>query len=263
MKVDNITMIGLLRGKCIPRDIKVNESLAAYLVRQFDSLHERAEAAERERDELKHIQEHNVKIKQAMNERFKRAERERDEFKALAEGQSELAGRNAARVQKAEEEIARRDAAASEPVGLQCMGDSGKWQDCASREVAESLGFTQFRELCTEAPPAVLPPEKITEIMQDLWNEFCDDTGCYPDDFEYQNEQLFFDAGRWAMLVAERISSLGAQPQKHVVLPADRTDDKSVSTFDSEKFYDAGWNSRGKADKEALDAANVKWEVKE
>lgn len=76
MKVDIRTMEGLLRGKCLPANMLVSESLSAYLVRQFDALHERAEAAERERDDLKHIQELNVKIKQAMHERFTRAEAE-------------------------------------------------------------------------------------------------------------------------------------------------------------------------------------------
>ena len=53
MKASIVEMEGLLRGKCVPAKMLVNESLAEYLVRQFDSLHERAEVAERERDELR------------------------------------------------------------------------------------------------------------------------------------------------------------------------------------------------------------------
>lgn len=53
MKASIVEMEGLLRGKCVPAKMLVNESLAEYLVRQFDSLHERVEAAERERDELR------------------------------------------------------------------------------------------------------------------------------------------------------------------------------------------------------------------
>ncbi|QHJ80333.1 MAG: hypothetical protein [Bacteriophage sp.] len=53
MKVDIHTMEGLLSGKCLPANMLVNESLSAYLVRQFEALHDRAEAAERERDDLK------------------------------------------------------------------------------------------------------------------------------------------------------------------------------------------------------------------
>lgn len=53
MKASIVEMEGLLRGKCVPAKMLVKESLAEYLVRQFDSLHERAEVAERERDELR------------------------------------------------------------------------------------------------------------------------------------------------------------------------------------------------------------------
>lgn len=45
------------------------------------------------------------------------AERQRDELRRLAESQSKLAGTNAARAQKAEAEIERRDAAPGEAVG--------------------------------------------------------------------------------------------------------------------------------------------------
>lgn len=89
MKVSIIEMEGLLHGKCVPAKMLVNESLAAFLVRQFDALHEKLSAAERERDELKRNQELNLKIKQAMHERFTRAETE----------------------------LARRDAAARDPFG--------------------------------------------------------------------------------------------------------------------------------------------------
>lgn len=169
---------------------------------------EALEAAERERDEL-------------------RAEQaEHDEQIARMEGKFSLAKRDldskTARCDKAEAELRRHDAAPGEPVGYYRLAEDGvsyylshpseKYDDCVV-------------PLYTAAPPAVLPPEKIIEIMQDAWNEFCDDTGCYPDDFEYQNEKLFFDAGRWAMLVAERISSLGAQQQKVVVSPADSIPD--------------------------------------
>lgn len=53
MKASIVEMEGLLRGKCVPAKMLVNESLAEYLVRQFDALHERADKAERERDELR------------------------------------------------------------------------------------------------------------------------------------------------------------------------------------------------------------------
>lgn len=47
----------------------------------------------------------------------------------------------------------------------------------------------------------------ITHIMQQEWNEYCDDTGCCPDDFRVDEGTgyLEFDAGTWANKVASRI----------------------------------------------------------
>ncbi len=42
MRMNVFEMEGLLRGKCVPRDLKVNETNAEYLVRKFDEV--RAEA---------------------------------------------------------------------------------------------------------------------------------------------------------------------------------------------------------------------------
>lgn len=44
-----IEMDGFLRGKCIPRDLKVNETNAEYLVRKFGELESKLETALRER----------------------------------------------------------------------------------------------------------------------------------------------------------------------------------------------------------------------
>ncbi len=38
MRMNVFEMKGLLRGKCVPRDLKVNEKNAEYLVRKFDAL---------------------------------------------------------------------------------------------------------------------------------------------------------------------------------------------------------------------------------
>ena len=43
-----IEMDGFLKGKCIPRDLKVNETNAEYLVRKFDELESKLETALRE-----------------------------------------------------------------------------------------------------------------------------------------------------------------------------------------------------------------------
>lgn len=48
MKINLIEMEGLLRGKCLPGNMMVNESLAEYLVRQFDKLNEQLSESRRE-----------------------------------------------------------------------------------------------------------------------------------------------------------------------------------------------------------------------
>jgi predicted nucleic acid-binding Zn-ribbon protein len=102
MKASIVEMEGLLRGKCVPAKMLVNESLAEYLVRQFDALHERADKAERERDELRAEQaEHDEQIAR-MESKFSLAKRALDS--------------KTARCEKAEAELRRRDSAAGEPV---------------------------------------------------------------------------------------------------------------------------------------------------
>lgn len=46
-----------------------------------------------------------------------------------------------------------------------------------------------------------------------------------------------------------------------VKLPADRAAESEVSGYDGTEFYRAGWNARGKADKEALTAQGIKVEA--
>lgn len=101
----------------------------AELEKIVDAFRQRAFEAERERDELKHIQELNVKIKQAMHERFTRAEAE----------------------------IARRDAAAGEPDGYIFCHPSGKnfW----SVSHPDNAGHNGVKPFYFAAPPAVLPPD--------------------------------------------------------------------------------------------------------
>lgn len=48
MKINLIEMEGFLRGKCLPGDMKVNETNAEYLVRKFSELHEQLGESRRE-----------------------------------------------------------------------------------------------------------------------------------------------------------------------------------------------------------------------
>lgn len=53
MKVTEQEMRGLLTGKCVPGNMKVNEELPAYLVRQFAALHEQVQQLAAENAALK------------------------------------------------------------------------------------------------------------------------------------------------------------------------------------------------------------------
>lgn len=147
----------------------------AELERIGDAFRQRAIEAERERDEaIAAHRKHAASLiadRGLIRERAEAAERERDEMRSSQEHEGDclidaLASRDEWRLRAvtAEAEIARRDAAAGEPVALQVLGDSGKWMDCRSREFAEAQGFVEFRKLYTAAPPAVLPVVKLPPL---------------------------------------------------------------------------------------------------
>ncbi|AYV44193.1 hypothetical protein EEL45_26795 [Escherichia coli O157:H7] len=46
MRMNVFEMEGFLRGKCVPRDLKVNETDAEYLIRKFDALEAKCAALE-------------------------------------------------------------------------------------------------------------------------------------------------------------------------------------------------------------------------
>ncbi|HAM9712210.1 TPA: hypothetical protein KXZ06_005012 [Escherichia coli] len=52
MRMNVFEMEGFLRGKCVPRDLKVNETNAEYLVRKFDALEAKCETLAAENAQL-------------------------------------------------------------------------------------------------------------------------------------------------------------------------------------------------------------------
>lgn len=106
------------------------------------------------------------KIVDAFRQRAFEAERERDEMKGALKAASDNAVTWMKRALKAEIEIARRDAAASEPVGLVEFSDYMTAEELAGmkpRRVSVKELFEGAlkvgNHLYTAAPPAVLPPE--------------------------------------------------------------------------------------------------------
>lgn len=166
-------------------------------------------------DKWEHVQDLNVKIKQAMHERFRRAERERDELKALAEEQSQLAGRNAARVQQAEAEIARLDAAAGEVVHLYrehnpCNGMKTDWIEIDSEQLASLKESTDPETAEFRALQEVAPPADAGEPVYQLWSPGIDAwVEC--------NKQRYDE---WAHMPAQRRTLYTAAPP--AVLPPEQ-----------------------------------------
>ncbi|WP_338506436.1 hypothetical protein VRB95_11125 [Erwinia aphidicola] len=201
----------------------------------------RLEAAERansaqsfhinqQQDRIDSLEQKNAALGNALGT----AERERDDLRAIAEDQSKLAGINAARAQKAEAELARRDAAAGEPVAI-------------VREVINGIHVSLYQriepgtELYTAAPPAVLPPN-VMNHLSDAANTVSEWT---------HGDEHSCKVNRTALIAA--VQALGAKPQKVVELPEPerhREPGIVVGMYESFVVY------------KALDAANVKWEVK-
>lgn len=181
MKASIVEMEGLLRGKCVPAKMLVNESLAEYLVRQFDSLHERAEVAERERDELR------LEI-------------------ARIGGAKSI-------------EVLQRDAAAGEPVSwpempfsfeeLEGMHGATFANGYVRGWARKCESVTMKGRLYTAAPPAVLP-----ELEQDVKNII----GLLSEN-EWAEHCTKSELGRKLEGEITRLHDLRAQPQKVVELP--------------------------------------------
>lgn len=69
----------------------------------------------------------------------------------------------------------------------------------------------------------------------------------------------------WKAASAELVEALEkAQLESRTVtvkLPADNAAESESPENDASAWFDEGWNARGKADKEAIAAAGIKWEA--
>lgn len=179
----------------------------------------------------------------ALRNKLEDTERERDE--AIAEHRKHAAslladrGLLRQRAEAAEAELARRDAAACDPVAWQYRynyGKVGDWKTVDSDSECNHSPCYERRAIYTAAPPAVLPPAISTD-------------GLDPEsrDIDDVRNLAHIVGANW---MRQQCLELGAQQQKVVELP-DPADDSLMSTW---QFKDAVIN--------ALDAVGVKWEVK-
>ncbi|MFS6817689.1 ead/Ea22-like family protein [Citrobacter meridianamericanus] len=111
---------------------------------------------------------------------------------------------------------------------------------------------------------ALLDDLEAAERERDNWRNSFDNERFRADKlaeaFKTEHEQLVM-ANR--ALITQHVRANGAEKRiaeleaRAVTLPADRDAESEVSGYDGTEFYRAGWNARGKADREALTAAGI------
>jgi hypothetical protein len=170
-------------------------------------------------------------------ERLEAAERERDELREDVKSYSEHLHYHIDRQCKAEAELARRDAAAGEPVALRWrfipMYSDVPFMDWTYIDNPKffpdirAMEGAEIQEVFSVAPPAVLPSEKVS----------------------LNNGVIGFDEG-YNQCLSDALA-LGAQQQKVVELPEPvKWPEIPFKYFSEEQVFSM------------LDAAGVKWEVK-
>lgn len=181
----------------------------------------------------------------ALIEKLEAAERERDELRDDVKAYSEHLQYHINRQCKAEAELARRDAAAGEPVAWQYRYNDGKvgdWKTVDSESECNHSTCYERRAIYTAATPTVLPD--IEPLIEGALKLHGLRTAA---DGHSQLSDGFRNGARWAA------KELGAQPQKPVVLPFLDVGIKHVFGIDAYRADDV---------LAALDAANIPYEMK-
>ncbi|MDT4321846.1 ead/Ea22-like family protein [Klebsiella aerogenes] len=80
-------------------------------------------------------------------------------------------------------------------------------------------------------------------------------------ELEESHAQVIQCRDHYKRISEEGLKKLAESRTVTVKLPADRAAESEVSGYDGTEFYRAGWNARGKADKDALTAQGIKWEA--
>ncbi|CNF28010.1 Uncharacterised protein [Yersinia nurmii] len=185
------------------RNIDPRRQIMLYSQEYVDSLLAKLEAAEKDRDELKELNRHfdlSIRKAEGVNEvlrsKLEATEKERDDM-LNQEFQQRLAN--------AEHQLYMKDLA------IYNIKASRKAQ-FRKRKALETEN-AELEERAEAAEARILVPvtaDTITEIMQEEWNEWCSDTGCFPGDFEWKggNGTLSYEASRWSNRVADRIVKL-------------------------------------------------------
>lgn len=227
----------------------------------------RMEAPERERDELRKTlqatqgsETEAIKNVMLMQEEISRLDKESQSLSDQL-GACDLQRLDwLKRAMTAEAEIARRDAAAGEPVAYQIHSDLEGWRECTPERYAEVStrplvdgkysGGWLVRKLHTAAQPAMLPPPMTYANALKV------------SDWKNDQASIWTEGANW---MREQCFALDAQPQKPVVLPGYLSYAGIPAEYPSyaeEIAHQRGFEHGVRRCKEALDAANVPYEVK-
>lgn len=236
-KIDDMYLGYSLATAALEKQKAITRRVSAESNRLFDEkavLIKQLEEAERERDELR---------------REKQNDNRYQELLKLGTAVVYECDAAVQRAEVAEAELARRAAAAGEPVAWQYRYNDGKvgdWHTVDSESECNHLPCYERRPIYTAAQPAVLPPEMINA-----------DAPC-----DYSSEETFaWVAG--ANWMREQCLALGAQQQNVVELPTERKND-DVAYGGSGAFSmgkNSGFNECLNIVHSLLDTDGVKWEV--
>lgn len=84
---------------------------------------------------------------------------------------------------------------------------------CTSLEDGKAQAQKHWEERlagCVEVVPTIEVGAIVAiveEALQDQWNDWCADTGCFPDDFQKKGRFLYFEAGKWAGHVGDQVEN--------------------------------------------------------
>lgn len=198
-KMTLIEMDGFLKGKCIPRDLKVNETNAEYLVRKFGELESKLETALREcrsavitidniEAKCAALAADNKKAMEAMRQSDAAVKLAREKFSALA---AENAGLKAGILQASEDMEAHHD-----DHGLFSYDADGEQMDALLRLCDAQESIASLENAKTPATDAFLAEVRAQERTDFIGRiEWIIRNECNPDKTEtILNElQLFAD----------------------------------------------------------------------
>lgn len=121
--------------------------------------------------------------------------------------------------------------------------------------VAHRMSITVCLEECKEFNDLSDGPDNILALVEELEKALVRIA-----ELEESNAQVIQSRDHYKRITEEGLKQLAESRTVTVKLPADNAAESESPENDVSAWFDEGWNARGKADKEALTAAGIKWE---